>query len=141
MRLTRRPGQAYRNLAYRPSYYGGHTAVLPVWIRPLFGRAFISRGNNRSWMLHLSIGPGAGSRWIDFPGYPSSVYAPRWRQRLSIGGRTWRIGRRVRDSRNESPYPGRILAWYVGPFFTRNANISVFPGVFSTDCRGFVYRL
>lgn len=77
-------------------------------------------------MLHVDIGPVAGYRWMDFGPYKMSVHA-RWFERLSISGRTLRLGRNV----NVYPHGGsdgsQRRRWG-GHWFSRNANIMLYPG-------------
>jgi hypothetical protein len=83
----------------------------------------LSTGHYGSWMYHLQLGPGAGYRWVDLPGY-SSNGAHRFRVRLYISGRTWSIGRKVRDRRG---WTTGIRPWFSTPGFISNANLAVFP--------------
>lgn len=76
----------------------------------------------KGWMLRVQIGPGAGYRWIDFPGYSMSKYAP-WYRNLHISGRTLRLGRNVKGHR---PTLWR-RAWGFH-WFTKQANQDLFPG-------------
>jgi len=80
----------------------------------------------RGWFLRVQLGPGAGYRWVDLPGYSMSVNAP-WYRHLSISGRTARVGWRCKAAPKRNAYTRpKLLA---GHLFTRNANRHrVYPG-------------
>lgn len=97
------------------------------------------RQRRTAWWVCIQLGKGAGTRWIDQPGYQNSIHAP-WYRRQSVRGRTLYIGRwakpnylyRQQDDRNRW---GRVFGasrWSLAPFYvtglSRRCNRDVYPG-------------
>lgn len=59
--------------------------------------SFDRNPHGQGWWLAVRLGPGAGYRWVDLPGYSPDV-KHRVRRRLTISGRTMVVGSRVKIS-------------------------------------------
>lgn len=112
-KVARREGGSY-----------GRTIVLGFAIfRQLIHFKLDRNPHGPGWKFEFRLGPGAGSRWIDFPGYSMNVAAP-WYRKLTIVGRTLVVGRNMRTSNVN----GRTKIPFYVTGLSKKCNRGVYPG-------------